>query len=372
MDTDSHIDDSAGARMSGAMEARVIPAINGLRAIAVMMLVVGHYSDRVSHLAPIWMPTLANYSITVFFVLTGFIATEALIREHRATGEIRVGHWLGRKALRIYPTIVAMLVVATVTQQVKNGHEVPIGRYLGFLGMVGNYYYALAHSDLLRHTLGHLWSIYVGAHFLVVWMLVVRWAARRDRLDDLIAPLLLLILVSTGLRDVMIELFGASEAYVYLSTETRVAEIAIGAIALLVIRCHGNRLPARLAAHPLGALLGIVTIMALFHTEHPLGPPLRASGTALAMVYAVSLNGRGLVGRILGSRLLDVVSAISFSIFAWHLYGLAFHSYLDSIALWIRIPAVMAITLTIGAIMYTILEYYPRRWADRIRVQTGG
>lgn len=354
--------------LESALAKPVVPGINGLRAFAVLMLVTGHYAGRFTEPSA-WVPALANYSIVLWFVLTGFIVTHVLVREFDAEREIDLRAWFIRKGLRVYPTLLAALLVATAIQQ-RNGVPVPFERYVAYLAGYGNYYYALAATDEFRHALGPLWSIYVGAHFLAVWAVLLRAALRSGWADRLILPLACLVLSSAVLREAF-SLIGVAPAYVYLSTESRVGEIAIGALGALLLRRDVNaRRCASWLEHPLAGLAAVIGVGLLLTTASPVGPMVRLLATTLLVGHAIAANGGG-IGSILDSRPFVLISRVSYSVFAWHLYALELDALFEAAPSLIRVPLGVGVVLTVGGIAFLILELPVRRLGERFRTAGG-
>src|SRR6476469_156059 len=79
------------------------PALDGLRAIAVALVMVGQ--------AGRWIP-IGSLGVAIFFVLSGFLITGLLLQEAEGTGTIRLRRFYARRALRIMPAAFVFLAVA--------------------------------------------------------------------------------------------------------------------------------------------------------------------------------------------------------------------------------------------------------------------
>src|SRR5438270_9129366 len=87
------------------------PALDGVRALAVAAVLLFH--GGVTALPGGFL------GVDAFFVLSGFLITSLLLGEHAATGRIRLAAFWGRRARRLLPALLLVLVVVTV-----------VGRYL--------------------------------------------------------------------------------------------------------------------------------------------------------------------------------------------------------------------------------------------------
>ena len=338
-----------------ALDAPRTPAIDGLRAVAILMLVGGHYATAES--AAAWLRPFsraANQSITLLFVVTGFIVTHRLLVENRDTRDIDITSWILRKLLRLYPTLIAALLASAAVQALVDEPTVPFGRFFGYLALLGNYYYSYAVEDHFRHNVGHLWSIFVGVHFLIPWAYALRLATQRQKTTDLVRPLTALIVVSLVLR-AGLQFTALPESHTYLATETRVAEIGIGALAALLAHQHADsvrwdRLLGRFW-FPGMAYVGAVVSMA---SDHLLLLSLRPFAFALALIVLV--RGSGILTSLLDLRVMAWISMISYSVFTWHWFALDLDPYLASIAWPLRVPLILTATFTLSAVMYAIFE----------------
>jgi peptidoglycan/LPS O-acetylase OafA/YrhL len=342
---------------------------HGLRALAVLLLVVGHYAMRwpdIPGVGPVSLPV--HYSIILFFMLAGFLATRSLWREHDLRGRVSLQSFFLRKGLKLFPAL-AVFVLATWLQHRLGGMAVPVERPLSVLTLAGNYYYALALSDESRHITGHLWSIAVGAQFLVIWTILLKWALARGAERLAMLGLLVVTALVLSLRFGLSLLGTVPDRYLYLSTETRIDALALGAFVALELR--SGVLSAWLVRALLRTSVQIGLLAALIGSfaadsayRIGLGLTVDALITA-ALMYAVLRDTTHPVGKTLSSRPLRGLSVISFSLFLWHLHGIAFDQFFVLLPVPVRVVAVLCITLVMATCSYLVLERPFRRLAAR-------
>src|SRR4051794_36432297 len=82
-----------GSAIDAVLEGRVIPGLDGLRAVSVLLVIFSHYGF--GNMIP------GGLGVTVFFFISGFLITTLLLREHAATGEISIGRFYIRRFLRL-------------------------------------------------------------------------------------------------------------------------------------------------------------------------------------------------------------------------------------------------------------------------------
>jgi peptidoglycan/LPS O-acetylase OafA/YrhL len=131
--------------------------------------------DRLS--APAWLEralrqwqTSGWSGVDLFFVLSGFLISSLLFREFAATGRVRIGRFLARRGLKIYPPFWVMILF-TVVAALASGHDVASAGLVSELLFVQNYGPTLY---------GYTWSLAVEEHFYVLLVGLIAWRASRD------------------------------------------------------------------------------------------------------------------------------------------------------------------------------------------------
>ena len=196
-----------------------IPELDSLRAIAALLVVVGHYAvPSVSHgwmaaiQSSISHSALPNIAVTLFFSLSAFLLTYLATKEIQVHGRIRIGRFFLRRMLRIWPLYFLVLFVAyqlaapwsivALERQGLGGHwqwvhdNIPL-----FLLLVSNWTQALNGSVFnisMPSEFGVMWSIAVEEQFYILFP-VIFYVLTRNRLTHM-AALPLALLVGLGAR----------------------------------------------------------------------------------------------------------------------------------------------------------------------------
>jgi peptidoglycan/LPS O-acetylase OafA/YrhL len=182
------------ARLPGGENRRYYPALDGLRAIAVLMVFTTHY---------IGLPAALNWGWTgvdLFFVLSGFLITGILYDSRHTRHRFRVFYI--RRALRIFPVYYLVLVVGVLLYAVFHWQLHP-GLWL-WPAYLGNYARLIWPAEFTANTavyedlrsglrlatpffyhLDHLWSLCVEEQFYLVWPFVIFTVKDRVRLRNL-------------------------------------------------------------------------------------------------------------------------------------------------------------------------------------------
>ena len=145
-----------------------IPSLDGLRAISISLVVLGHWVELRYHSDV--AGAFANLGVRIFFIISGYLITSLLLREHAQTSTIALSEFYKRRAYRILPaSIVFMAVVFLVFwQQTSWYHMLAAALYLANFDFTHPWF------------LGHLWSLSVEEQFYFLWPGVLsRWFRRR-------------------------------------------------------------------------------------------------------------------------------------------------------------------------------------------------
>jgi peptidoglycan/LPS O-acetylase OafA/YrhL len=147
---------------------RRLTALDGLRTVAVLLVFAHHVDQRA-------LPG-GFIGVDVFFVISGYLITSLLLREREMTGDISVSRFYLRRALRLYPALLVMVLVLTPIAAVDHiGWPVPDA--LAALSYVTDFWSnVFGHLTLLLHT----WSLSVEEQFYLVWPAVLLFMLRRN------------------------------------------------------------------------------------------------------------------------------------------------------------------------------------------------
>ncbi len=322
--TDAAAADPIGGGRSGLLP--YIPAIDGLRALAVTAVFLYH--------AEIGLLAGGFIGVDVFFVISGYLITSLLLAE-KAGGAGRInllGFW-ARRARRLLPALFALIGGSLLYTVVFLPEEVSAlrGDALASLGYVTNWYLifeeqsyfeALGRPSLLRH----LWSLAVEEQFYVFFPLIFAAVLARLHVRYALAIVVSVAIASAALMALIFEP-GFDPSRVYYGTDTHLAVILAGAALALVWR--PGALPRRAAALTartadawgLAALAGLV-VVAIAATEDGAflyrGGFLTVAVLTAALIAAAAHPGATLIRGIFGLRPLVWLGTRSYSVYLWH------------------------------------------------------
>lgn len=292
-----------------------IPALDGLRAAAVALVILAHYG--LGHVVP------GGLGVTVFFFLSGFLITRLLLAERAATGRVCIRNFYVRRFLRLYPALLFLIGAGSLVLTFLD--QPPAWKHV----LAGLFYYENYNHNVFNkgeNSPFHiLWSLAVEEHFYLVFPLLFAGLARHP--GRLLAVSGGLALLSLALRLHGIAYGWADADYTYEASEMRMESILYGVmLATLVELPRGRQLIARVLMH-WGALcsgIALLGVSVLLRDEF-----FRATvrytvqGIALMPVFAVLAFGGAarfgaLMRWILAHRLTVAIGRISYPLYLWH------------------------------------------------------
>lgn len=307
---------------SGAVGVRVreFAHVDALRAAAVGLVVLSHAGLE-------WVP--GGSGVTVFFVLSGFIITHLVLREHRRDGGFDLVGFYRRRARKLVPPLVVALVLPTA---VYAWLVRPVGLtdVLGQIFFFFNWQYVDSRVDVLPGSIV-VWSLSIEEQFYVVFALVWLLLVGRRRPATALAVLAGAAAILSAAARVLLHLGGATADRIYFGTGTRLEAIAIGVLAALWYG-HATR-PGAATGPPTWwgrdrvLLLALVLYVgSLVVRDELFRETARYSVQAVAACLVVLWGLRGPTGPV-GARLLrvmqwkpvQVVGLASYSIYLLHL-----------------------------------------------------
>jgi peptidoglycan/LPS O-acetylase OafA/YrhL len=305
--------------------------IQGLRALAVLLVVLGH--------AGVGSVSGGFVGVDVFFVVSGFLITGLLLAEAHAKGSVSLVDFYVRRARRILPaaalTLLATDVASFVLLNFLRARDA-VQDSLYAAGFAANFRFAARGLDYFAQAdppspLLHYWSLAVEEQFYLVWPVVlslvllgVRFMRRRRRPGRWQQRRLFLAVVLLASLSLAwsVHLTATVPTAAYFSPFTRAWELGLGA-ALAVGASTFVRVPplGRLAMGWTG-LLAIALAAVLFSERTPFpgsAALLPTVGTALALAAGLGdRHSRLAAGRLLGVRPLRIVGDRSYAFYLWH------------------------------------------------------
>lgn len=299
------------------------PEVEGLRAAAVLLVVADHLFAQ---------PSGGFVGVDVFFVISGFLVTGLLVREQGDTSSISIAGFYRRRAKRILPASVLVLIASAIAAHslfyAARAHETLVDAYWSVV-FLANQHFADVGTDYFNadrppSPLQHFWSLAVEEQYYLGWpllLLTMFWLARR------IAPrhtrrlvlgqtmVLLVALLLLSLRET-----SDNRAIAYFATSARAWELGVGAVLALALE-RARPVPAivRQLACPVGLIVVVASAFAIssssaFPTPAALGP---VAGAALVIIGGTAVE-LPLTAWPLTNLVSRYIGRISYSLYLWH------------------------------------------------------
>src|SRR5690349_21349742 len=158
-------DDAPSSTESAPATFGYHPALDGIRAIAIVSVLLFHYVFRNHLILPHGL-----LGVDAFFVLSGFLITALLLREHGSKRRISLRNFYARRALRLLPLLACVLIVAVVVNLAFPPGYPGRPQRPGIVAAAFYYanWYTMRHNTGLGF-LGVTWSLSIEEQFYLVW-----------------------------------------------------------------------------------------------------------------------------------------------------------------------------------------------------------
>ncbi|MEE9230690.1 MAG: acyltransferase [Acidobacteriota bacterium] len=299
-----------------------------LRGLAILLVFGSHMAHCSGDLNEFVLALIGTWrrcgwiGVDLFFVLSGFLISGLLFREHQRRGQIRIGRFLIRRAFKIYPAFYVYLAfVVAVRFFSDDPYQLKV--VLSEFFFVQNYFFRI---------FSHSWSLAVEEHFYLGLPLLLLYLVKRCRRgnDDPFRPLVWVFFAVASCL-LAFRIFNASrlpyapETHMY-PTHLRIDSLLFG---VLLSYWHHYR-PERVAAfigrwEPLMVIGGTLLVMpslwvpARHPFMHTIGVTCLYVGFGSMMLVALHARSqRASLLRPLGP-VLAAIGVYSYSIYLWHL-----------------------------------------------------
>jgi peptidoglycan/LPS O-acetylase OafA/YrhL len=315
-----------GPEESSASPARGYrPALDGVRAVAVLAVIAYHFTD--------WLPG-GFLGVDIFFVLSGYLITTLLLSERVRRGRIDLGSFWARRARRLLPALLIMVVaVAVVIAQTAAPNTLGArrGDLIATVFYFANWHFIEVGQSYFAQFNGvspleHMWSLAIEEQFYLLWPLILMGAVLKWR--GRVRPLLWLMgggaVASAAL---MISSYSSTNpSRAYFGTDTRAYALLLGAflatvvfVAPQVLTSEKVRRAVSLAWLPIVVLVGI----ALAGMKDQTGFYYQGGAFVFALVVVglllvVEVSPRSLPGRLLSLPPVRWIGMISYGLYLWH------------------------------------------------------
>ncbi len=300
-------------------ETKRLASLDGWRAVAIILVLVSHFHwSGGAEDVPSIITSFARYGdfgVRIFFVVSGFLITFLLIREHDDTGKINLRDFYARRSLRIFPVYFSYLFVLFLLQ-IFSGYSDVASSWLGSLTFTRN---ILGRGDSATV---HLWSLAVEEQFYILWPVAFAAFGLATRTKATVAALMVVVVVSTVARGTVCD----GQSFICLkvlgprSIVNCADQLAIGCMAAFIFRHAADRIPKSSLSFWIGLGLVLAIELQVWPARHypSLARTLQAFLMAICILCSVSGRPRYAYSALNGTA-PAWIGRLSYSLYVWHM-----------------------------------------------------
>jgi peptidoglycan/LPS O-acetylase OafA/YrhL len=297
-------------------ESKHYPALDGLRGLAILMIILHHNFNFLSFSGPAWI------SLDLFFVLSGFLITGILLRTRDSSHFMR--NFYARRVLRIFPIYYLSLIIFLFI--LPNLINFPFSiRYFKlnqpwFWFEIQNWLFIFK-PDGNNNYLNHYWSLALEEQFYLVSPWLILYIKSLQKIAALLLSLLLVIIL---LRLALWFFQFQTISYTNLYSFTRIDGLCVGSL-LAIFGYAGNYNLAKTNS-VLIAICSVIVFIVLpvcklfFNIHLPYTACCLFPGIALfwGVIIKLSLKDKNVLNRIFSNRVLIFFGRISYGLYIFH------------------------------------------------------
>lgn len=336
------------------LDLKYIPSLDGWRAVAIIIVIIAHARLGLTSgtlLHNLFRPFLGEFGVRIFFILSGFLITTLLIKEHKKNGKISIFNFLIRRILRIFPVLYLYIgTVCLINYYLKLG--LTLEYFIAPILYFNNFYF-FPGTWLLTHT----WTLGVEEQFYLIWPFFLKkigYPLHILFLIILIIPILKYIVnLYPELNLIFLGPFLFPSFYIFFGAALSILCYKEFFKKIAVLKILKSR-----TIH-FFAISIVVLIAYLSHKGHfnkiifCLGDLVTAVAISVLLLNSIIYNNT-IIFKVLNSKIMVHIGTISYSLYLWQqLFILPINSY-PKIEPYFKFP----INIILSVITATISFYF--------------
>jgi peptidoglycan/LPS O-acetylase OafA/YrhL len=314
----------------GDIKLNYRPEIDGLRAIAVVSVILYHANINIFNYK---IFSGGFVGVDIFFVISGYLITSLILKELKTTGKFSFLNFYQRRAMRILP---ALFFVIAASLPFAWLYLLP-GSLLDFsksilysIGFSSNYYFYFSNlqygtEDSFLKPFLHTWSLSVEEQFYILFpvTIIIVYKFFKKNLFKVIISFIIISFISA------IYTSGSNPSASFYFLHTRIWELLSGSILAYIEIKKKNKFSNKLL-YQFGSLTGlvIITFSVFFLNDKISNTPLYLLLVIIGTCFVIKFcNKNNFTYNILSNKLFVNTGLISYSLYLWHYPIFAFYRY---------------------------------------------
>lgn len=343
---------------------RYITGFNGLRTVGVLAVILYH----------IWPNTIRGgfLGVVLFFVLSGYLVTDSLLREYDKNQSINFLKFWGRRLKRLYPLLITVFLIVTpyILFFQRNLWQGLRSEFLSAIFSVQNWWQISQGSSYFANIAGaspfkHIYYLAIEGQFFLVWPLVlfilIKFVKSRGKnfvIANIIAFISLILMIIMFRPD-------TDPTRVYYGTDTRLFSLMMGASLAFIwpLNKLSKKINQRGVKLGLQLTIGVSLVLLVAYFFMPAESAVTYYGgmwvISLLSVLLVALVAHPALpaNKLFSNRVFNYIGSRSYGIYLWQLpvFVLAEAKLLEPTA-WYNIIWQLALILALAELSYRFVE----------------
>jgi peptidoglycan/LPS O-acetylase OafA/YrhL len=336
---------------------RAIPSLDGLRALSVLAVILGHSESK-------WLdriPFNASFrnggqGVGVFFVISGFLITHLLLTELRRDGSINLKRFYIRRTFRIFPPFYAFLFVIAVLAYFR---LVQVNAHAMLAAATYTWNYVPLQPVWI---LGHCWSLTLEEQFYLLWPTCIAYFSPRTNLKIAGG----IILLSPFSRVITYFAWPSMRFHMAMMLHTHLDTIMTGALLALAIDLKMWVNARSFALHPVAPTAALVFLTCIDTPANlrwkgmylmTVGFSLENVAIAVILLYVV-FRHESLLGKFTNLAPVRHLGVISYGLYLWQQLFTGEHTVL--------FPLNIVFIVACAELSFVLVERPSFRFRDRV------
>lgn len=332
------------------------PDIDGLRAIAVLSVILYHLNERI-------IPG-GFVGVDIFFVISGYLITFQVLRDLESN-RFSLLEFYRRRIKRIVPALLPVIFLTIVVSQViflpQDAEKVAESGLWSLLSLANVYFWLFEDTSYFaaashEKPLLHLWSLGVEEQFYIIWPVILLLICPFINSRYFLYGLGFTAILSFAAGDI---LYADYPSFVYYMLPTRAGELLLGGGLAYYLLSNQELKPSQKSINLLSSVgFGLITISLITLSEDGTFPGFRAIPPTFGATLIIFSGhyGTSPVFRLLSMQTMVWVGLISYSAYLWHWPLIAFYRYGFTHIDFISGTAIFILTMLLAYVSFRFLE----------------